>query len=109
MSRLYKAAGGKIPGAGPYEIYHADEQLAQEVLAKAIDYLARGLADLIQTFDPDIIVMGGGVSQLPDDVYEALRMQVKKYALPKLAEKIKIVRYGISESAGVIGAAMLAL
>lgn len=107
--RRYQEQGGTIPDPDPRKIYDSTEPAAQEVMAETISYLARGLAALMEVFDPDIIVLGGGVSQLPESVYERLREAVQKLALPMIAQEVKIARAGLGPAAGVIGAALLAL
>ena len=108
ISRLYKEGGGKIHNANPRQIYFSKEKVAKDVIDKAIFYLGLGLSMLVQNFNPDIIVIGAGVSQLPSPVYKRLRAVVKKYSLLTLTKNLKIVRYAISEDAGVVGAAALA-
>lgn len=103
----YKQNGGKIKNPDPALIYNSKEKVAREVINQAIKYLGLGLSMVVNITNPEIIIIGGGVSNLPDEVYLKLRKQVKKYAVPVLAKDLKIRRYSISDSAGILGAASL--
>ena len=108
ISRRYLEMGGKIGNAGPREIYYSDEPAAKAALETAVHFLGRGLAILIQTFDPGVIVLGGGVSQLPDPIYDKLRQVTREFVMPAFKDKVNIVRHEVGNDAGVIGAAALA-
>ena len=49
-----------------------------EFVYEYIDYLARGLSQIINIVDPDVIVLGGGVSNMKQ-IYENIQLQLKKY------------------------------
>lgn len=69
--------------------------------------LAAGLASLAQIFDPEIIILGGGMSKVPSAVRTALR-EFKKAVIYKSLKKTKIVKAKLGREAGIIGAALLA-
>ncbi|HTT32961.1 MAG TPA: fructokinase [Methylomirabilota bacterium] len=69
------------------------------------DRLARGLAGIINLLDPDVIVMGGGASQIPR-IYKNVPVRLKEYVFGKEADTpILPARHG--DSSGVRGAAWL--
>ncbi|MBU4299978.1 MAG: ROK family protein [Nanoarchaeota archaeon] len=105
ISRRYYEFGGKLKNAGAREVYLSREPAAKKALADAIHYLGIGLADLVNAFNPEVIVMGGSVSRFPNSVYGRLKKEVKKYALPMLTKNLHIVRYKISADEGILGAA----
>jgi len=107
IQRLYKKLGGKINNANPRDIYDSKEAVAKKVIKNAVHNLGLGIATLTNVTNPDIIVLGGGVSQLPAPVYSQINKQVKKYALPSLTKRLKVVRHKISDDAGILGAAAL--
>ncbi|MFH0979161.1 MAG: ROK family protein [Candidatus Woesearchaeota archaeon] len=107
ITRRYFQLGGKIRNAGVKEIYASKEKAAKQAINDAIHYLGIGLSTLVMVLNPEIIVLGGGVSKLPDPVYKRLERETKKYALPMLTRNLKIVRHEISDSAGMLGAAAL--
>lgn len=107
IARRYYLMGGTIKNAGVKEIFNSREEAAVRAINDAIHYLAIGLSTLINVLNPEIIVLGGGVSKLPNSVYRRLERECRKYALPMLAKNLKIVKHEISDSAGILGAAAL--
>ena len=107
ISRRYAESDGRIKDANPRQIFDSKEAIAKNVISSAIHYLGVGLANLVNVLNPDIIVLGGGVSNLPSRAYRMLRAEVKRYALPSHTRRLKIVRHGISDDAGLYGAAAL--
>jgi glucokinase len=66
------------------------------------------VANAINTFDPDEVVIGGGAARAGDLLLEPATRVARAYAVPGLGTrtKIRLARYGAR--AGVLGAAMLA-
>ena len=80
----------------------------REVYEKYIDYLATGLANIINIFQPEVVSLGGGVSNegqsLIDDLLPIVRQRTYGYGYIKLTD-IRIAALG--NDAGIIGAAAL--
>ena len=70
-----------------------------------IDRLARGLATVVNVVDSDVVVLGGGMSNLPD-LPEDLRHALPSYVFTD-ACSTKVVRNSHGDSSGVRGAAWL--
>ncbi|HLR68321.1 MAG TPA: ROK family protein, partial [Virgibacillus sp.] len=64
---------------------------------------------IINTFDPEKIVIGGGVSQVEAPLFEMIRDYVRNYALNPIGRDTAIVKAELDQNAGVIGAAALCL
>lgn len=78
---------------------------AVATLSQATRWFGRALATVINILDPDVIVLGGGVSLL-DCWYDAGRAEVSRWVFTDELTT-PIVRHQISDSAGVLGAALL--
>lgn len=78
---------------------------AEETFVRFEDRLARSLAAIINVLDPDVIVLGGGVSNI-DRLYETIPAQVKPHVFGNRFKTI-IVRNVHGDSSGVRGAAWL--
>ena len=90
-----------------YEIIkkYPDNKKSKEALDSYIDHLSRGLSIVINILDPDIIVLGGGMSNV-DYIYEFINDQLKKYVFTDTCHT-KVVKNIHGDSGGVRGAAWL--
>ena len=70
-----------------------------------VNHLARGLANVINILDPDIIILGGGMSNI-DYIYKSIHTELKKYVITDTFHTT-IVKNHHGDSGGVRGAAWL--
>ena len=100
-----RATGTKILGKEIVARSEAGEAAALASLERYEDRLTRGLAQVINILDPDIIVMGGGVSQVPR-LYRNVPSRLKQYVFGREAgTPVVVAKHG--DSSGVRGAAWL--
>lgn len=85
--------------------FTAGDQAASETIERFEDRLARGLSNVINILDPDVIVIGGGVSRL-EHIYGALPKLLPQYVFGGEASTA-IVQAKYGDSSGVRGAAWL--
>ena len=83
----------------------AGDAFARESLERYQDRLARGLAVVVDLIDPDVIVLGGGLSNI-SLIYDGLAARVGEYAFTD-AFDTKILPNVHGDSSGVRGAAWL--
>lgn len=83
----------------------AGEVKAQQALARHVDRLARGLTQIINILDPDVIVLGGGLSNM-DHLYTAIPERLMRYVFSDTVTT-SIVKNKHGDSSGVRGAAWL--
>jgi glucokinase len=84
------------------------DELALEVLRRMGMYLGIGLAGLVNLLNPEIIIIGGGVSNGWDLFEKHMNQQVRERAFPLPAQRVKITRAECGDDAGLLGAARLA-
>ena len=82
------------------------DHLACDVVTKAANYLGIGLANLVNIFNPELIVIGGGLSKMGDMLLEPARKVVKERAFRLPARTVRIVRARLGSNAGIVGAAV---
>lgn len=84
------------------------DAIAQAVLARHIDRVARALAVIVNIVDPEVFVLGGGVSNL-DGLVEALPGHIAPHIFADPADNVEInvVKAKFGDSSGVRGAARL--
>jgi fructokinase len=101
-AQFERVAGRK---ASSEQIAASDGAEERAAMARLTDRLARGLATVCNIIDPDIIVLGGGLSNIAQ-LYEALPPLVEKYGFTYGASP-RIVKNKHGDSSGVRGAAWL--
>ena len=86
------------------------DEVGKEVVDRFISYLACGIANMINIFQPNILTIGGGVCNEKDNLLIPLKKKVFEETYTREGSKqteIKIAELG--NDAGIIGAAMLGL
>ena len=101
----YINAEGRIKDPDPIKIFYSKERKAKQVMDESLEMFSVGIASLMNILNPEIIVIGGGLSNLP--VYRQLNRWTKKYTVDGLRKYVKIVKNKLGDSAGVYGAAAL--
>jgi glucokinase len=102
------AREGEVTGKTVTEAALAGDEAALEVMTLTGTRLGVGLASLANIFNPDVIVIGGGVIAAGDLLLEPARDELAKRALPPMNETpVKVAEMG--GDAGMIGAAQMAL
>ncbi len=91
-----------------FDFAKAGDEVALETVEEFSDYLGWGLASVCAVANPDVIVLGGGVSKNGPIVTETLEKYFKKYAFHACRDT-KIVIASLSNDAGIYGAAKLAV
>lgn len=101
---------GKVSARTAFNAMRAGDRAGKEVVDKYIKYLACGITNVINTFQPDILCIGGGVCNEGDPLLLPLRELVAKEIYTKNSEKnTEIVIAKLGNDAGIIGAAFLGL
>lgn len=85
---------------------HQDDLITQ-TLFEASDYLSNGLATVINFYNPELIILGGGLIDAIDVFYERTVKKAKGKALPTPAEKTEFKKAKLGDFSGVVGACFL--
>ena len=95
-----------------YEVFlEADkgDEVAKDIRDKALNYLGIGVANAVSIFDPEMVIIGGGVTQVGDVLFDRVRQVVKKRCFKVMSDNCQIVPAGLGTNAGVVGAVALAI
>lgn len=85
------------------------DKFVEKVIEEAAEYTGIAVANLINIFNPDTIVLGGGViEQLEDQMMAIIIETAHDYALEGTAEGIEIIASKLGDNAGITGGAVLA-
>ncbi len=82
---------------------------AQEILAEAMHYLGIGMANLVNLFNPQLIVIGGGLANIGEPLFGPVRRVIDRRAFRAQAQAVRVVRAALGNKVGVLGAAAVAL
>jgi glucokinase len=86
----------------------AGEPRATRLIERMTDRLGALIAAAVQLLDPEVVVVGGGVSNAGEALLTPLRSAVGRYALGSLGDGVRIVGAALGERAGVVGAGLAA-
>jgi len=99
---------GKVTARTSFDCMRAGDKYAKSVVDKYIKYLAAGITNTINIFQPDVLCIGGGVCNEGDPLLLPMKELVQKEVYTKNSEKnTKIVIAELGNDAGIIGAAFL--
>ncbi len=95
----------KITAQTVYEAAHNGDDFAQEVVRDTAKFLGAGVASMINTFNPEMVVIMGGVTLAGDRLFVPLRAEVKRRAFKVMVDACRILPGALPGTAGVFGAA----
>jgi len=88
-----------------YEAAHDGDGYALEVVHDTAKFLGAGVANVVNIFNPEVVVICGGVTLAGDKLFLPLRSEVKRRAFKPAVEACRIVPGELTGTAGVYGAA----
>jgi glucokinase len=107
-SILRDLANGKldhITAATVYEAVILGDLYANEVMRETAKFLGAGVANIINIFNPEMVVIAGGVTKAGDHLFVPLRAEVRRRAFKSAMDACQITPAQLPGTAGVIGAA----
>ena len=109
-SLMHKVAAeeGKVSGKTAFVAAKNGDKPAQEVVDEYIGYVADGIMGVINIFQPEKLVIGGGISREGDRLLKPIIEHVNKYGYNKYMTKTQISIATLFNEAGIIGAALAA-
>lgn len=109
-SILKDMVGGDLAQLRVETIAEADREgdtLARRILAETGEYLGAGLSNLVNTLNPELIVMGGGVIRGVPQLFDLAEASMRRRSLPDAVAAVRTARAHFGREAGVIGAGVL--
>jgi len=99
---------GGLHGAAVARLAREGHPGALEAVDQLAGWLGVGLVSLTNTFDPQMIVIGGGVSGLGESLLQPAREYVRNNAMPPGRDQVQIEIAALGNTAGLIGGALVA-
>ena len=108
MWELCEGSIDNVSGRTAFNAMYAGDEAGKQVVDQYIKYVAIGITNIINTFQPDVICIGGGICNEGDNLLNPIREFVEKERYTKYAKKqTKICRAVLGNDAGIIGAALV--
>jgi len=82
---------------------------AQEILDEAMTYLGVGMANLVNLFNPELIVIGGGLTNMGARIFDPVRSIIQRRAFRAAAQVVRVVPARLGDDVGALGAAAVAM
>ena len=104
---LYKMIDGDLMKLEAKDIFDAAREgdaFSLDLVDYEAEYLALGIANILNIINPEVVVLGGGVALAGDILLNPMREKMVKYALPVTLEELKIVQGVLGNEAGIKGA-----
>ncbi|NOV00717.1 ROK family protein [Paenibacillus planticolens] len=109
MREKLEAEGIPVEKVDTREVFarwHAGDRLANAIMEETIAALGTGIASLIHTFNPGLIVIGGGVAEAGELLFDRLRQEVSNRTMASMLETVRIEPAYKGNWGGMIGAAL---
>lgn len=108
MMHEWVKQNGTVNGFTAFDCAKKGDEAAIEVRDKYITYVAEGIVNLINIFQPETVVIGGGISSEGEVILNPIREYVAKHEFNKQAPHTRIETAMLFNDAGIVGAAMAA-
>ncbi|NDL60503.1 ROK family protein [Phytoactinopolyspora mesophila] len=86
----------------------ADDQLARRIWDETTDVLGQAVTDLVNIFEPELVILGGGVTRTGSMLLEPVAEVVGRDAMPPAAKSAQVVLAGLGDVVCVAGAGVVA-
>ncbi len=107
---LEKRSNGKFVSTQDMLVaYNSGDRFAKEIWLKSVRQLAIGLASITNILSPEMIVLGGGIAEAGNALFEPLNGYLAEFEWRAGGSKVEIVRAVYGDLAGTIGAACFAM
>lgn len=111
-TKILELSKGNVDGITLENIMKAAEEgdkIAIDLIETAGIGLGTRIAYLINLFNPEVVIIGGGIEKAGERILESIRKAVRKLAFEEPAGRVRIMPSGLSEDAVSLGAACLVL
>ncbi|MEW6442120.1 MAG: ROK family protein [bacterium] len=113
MPRLIaEATGGQIENLTMEHLDLAARQgdaFSQEIIQQTGTYLGIWLGGIVSLLDPDVIVIGGGLTRIGEPLFQTIRVEMPRRTINRFAASTPIVPAALDRDVGIYGAAALCL
>ena len=109
LRNLLPADGSRVPAQEVAAAARRGDAAAAEIVATAGRYTGVALSIIIQVLEPEVIVIGGGLTHLDGALLDPAWAAMRRHTQPQLLDAVRVVRSRLGPDLGVLGAAAQAL
>jgi len=107
---LSERSGGRFTSTRKLvEAHLAGDIEATTIWLRSVHHLAAAIASFINAFDPEVVIIGGGIAQAGSALFEPVRQYLDRFEWRPLDHHVPVIAAALGEKAGAIGAAYHAL
>lgn len=107
---LAERSGGRFTSTRKLvEAHLAGDSDATKIWLRSILHLAAAVASFINSFDPEIVIIGGGIAQAGSALFDPLRQNLDRFEWRPMDHQVPVISAALGEKAGAIGAAYHAI
>ncbi len=103
----YLKESGNLRSSQLKDSVSENDELVIECIKESAGYLSSGLASIMNFLNPEAIILGGGMIEAIDLLFEETTKKVKNKALSVPASKTKIIKAKLGDFSGIVGASLL--
>jgi glucokinase len=104
MPAMVEGDLSRLTAATVYDAAREGDAVALEVVRETARFLGTGIANLLNVFNPDVVVLAGGVTQAGDALFEPMTREVRRRAFKPAVDACRITPGTLGGAAGVVGA-----
>lgn len=94
----------ELDGIKIFEMAKAGDRIGIEAIEEMCDRLGYGIANICYVINPEVVVIGGGITKQKEYLYDAIRKSLDKYLIRTISEKTKLAFAANGNQAGMLGA-----
>ena len=109
-SKMWEIVGGdieKVNGKTAFDAMRADDKAGIEVVDQYCEYVACGVVNIVNVFQPEVVCIGGGISKEGDVLISRINKYIDERFSKNIDKQSVIKTAQLGNDAGIIGAAML--
>jgi glucokinase len=108
LSQYSKDDGGLVSAAQVAAAASEGDPLARSIMDEAAANLGIGIVSYMHIFDPEVIVIGGGMSHSLDQLLPGIEREIQAHAMAHQRERRPVVKSELGDDVSILGAAALA-
>lgn len=111
-TKMVALAGGNIGDVTRLVVIEAarqNDEIALDIVKNVAVNLGIRVAYLVNIFDPEVVVIGGGIEKAGDLIMDPIKKEIRKFTVARQSENVKVIPSALGEDAVSLGAAALAV